>query len=90
MLVTEYGYDQVADYKGVYAMCLQSYLPAQHVGWTLWVLAGSYYIRDGTQDYEETWGKSPKFLANAAINQKFQVCTTITGLLGEALGLLLH
>jgi len=22
----------------------------------IWVLAGSYYIRSGTQDYDETWG----------------------------------
>ncbi len=25
-------------------------------GWMIWVLAGSYYIRSGTQDYEEGWG----------------------------------
>lgn len=58
MVMTEYGFDQTdTSYKGVYATCLQSYLPKQHVGWTLWAVAGSYYIRDGTQDYDETWGK---------------------------------
>jgi hypothetical protein len=57
MVMTEFGFDQTDNsYKGVYATCLQSYLPAQHVGWTLWALAGSYYIRSGTQDYDETWG----------------------------------
>jgi len=57
MLLTEWGHDwSNSDYLGVYASCLHSYLPAQHVGWTIWVLAGSYYIRSGTQDYEETWG----------------------------------
>jgi hypothetical protein len=57
MVVTEWGHDQTdGSYSGVYASCLHSYLPAQHVGWTIWVLAGSYYIRSGTQDYDETWG----------------------------------
>jgi hypothetical protein len=57
MVITEWGHDQTdGSYTGVYASCLHSYLPAQHVGWTIWVLAGSYYIRSGTQDYDETWG----------------------------------
>jgi hypothetical protein len=57
MVMTEWGHDQTdGSYAGVYASCLHSYLPAQHVGWTIWVLAGSYYIRSGTQDYDETWG----------------------------------
>jgi hypothetical protein len=57
MVLTEWGHDQTdGSYSGVYASCLHSYLPAQHVGWTIWVLAGSYYIRSGTQDYDETWG----------------------------------
>ena len=57
MVLTEWGHDQSNnDYEGVYASCLHSYLPAEHVGWTIWVLAGSYYIRSGTQDYDETWG----------------------------------
>ncbi len=57
IVLTEWGHDQTdGSYAGVYASCLHSYLPAQHVGWTIWVLAGSYYIRSGTQDFDETWG----------------------------------
>jgi hypothetical protein len=57
VVVTEWGHDQTDDsYASVYASCLGTYLPAQHVGWMIWVLAGSYYIRSGTQDYDETWG----------------------------------
>lgn len=57
MVVTEWGHDQTdGSYTSVYASCLKSYLPAQHVGWMIWALGGSYYIRSGTQDYEETWG----------------------------------
>ncbi|GAB1318142.1 Putative beta--galactanase [Madurella fahalii] len=57
VMLTEFGF-QMDDstWRGVYASCLASYLPAQKAGWTIWVLAGSYYIRSGTQDYDETWG----------------------------------
>jgi len=57
MVLTEWGHNQADNsYSGVYASCLHSYLPAQHVGWTVWVIAGSYYIRSGSQDLDETWG----------------------------------
>ncbi len=57
MMLTEWGHNQAdSSGTGVYASCLKSYLPAQKVGWFYWVVAGSYYIRSGTQDYEETWG----------------------------------
>lgn len=72
MIVTEWGFlmDDTT-WEGVYAECLRSYLPEQQVGWMLWVLAGSYYIRSGIQDYDETWGllthdwsswRSPEFV----------------------------
>lgn len=55
--LTEFGFQMDAStWKGVYASCLASYLPANKAGWFIWVLAGSYYIRSGTQDYEESWG----------------------------------
>ncbi|TVY83914.1 Endoglucanase E1 [Lachnellula suecica] len=57
VVMTEFGYDQTdTSYTGVYATCLRSYLPAQKAGWMLWALGGSYYIRSGTQDFDETWG----------------------------------
>lgn len=60
MLLTEWGHSQTdSSGSGVYSTCLLSYLPAQKVGWFYWVVAGSYYIRSGTQDYDETWGKFP-------------------------------
>jgi hypothetical protein len=58
VVLTEFGFEQDATtYKGVYASCLRSYIPSLHAGWMTWVLAGSYYIREGIQDYDETWGK---------------------------------
>ncbi|EKD19006.1 uncharacterized protein L3040_006499 [Drepanopeziza brunnea f. sp. 'multigermtubi'] len=57
LLLTEWGHNQMdSSGTGVYASCLRSYLPAQKVGWFYWVVAGSYYIRSGTQDYDDAWG----------------------------------
>jgi hypothetical protein len=56
MVLTEWGHDQEdGSYAGVYASCLGEYLPSVHAGWMIWVLAGSYYIRSGTIDSDETW-----------------------------------
>ena len=57
VMMTEFGFQMDAStWKGVYASCLQSFLPARKAGWMIWVLAGSYYIRSGKQDYDESWG----------------------------------
>ncbi|KAK3938978.1 cellulase [Diplogelasinospora grovesii] len=57
VMLTEFGFQMDSTtWKGVYASCLASYLPAQKAGWFIWVLSGSYYIRSGTQDYDESWG----------------------------------
>lgn len=57
VLMTEWGFLMTdSTWKGVYNTCLASWLPEASAGWMLWVLVGSYYVRSGTQDYEETWG----------------------------------
>lgn len=57
VLMTEWGFLMTdSTWEGVYNTCLASWLPDASAGWMLWVLVGSYYIRSGTQDYEETWG----------------------------------
>ena len=59
VVLTEWGHAQTAaDYATVYSTCLKTYLTSIKGGWMVWVLSGSYYIRSGTQDFEETWGKS--------------------------------
>lgn len=59
VVMTEFGFLQDdSTYQGVYASCLREWLPSQHAGWMVWVIAGSYYIRSGVQDSDETWGKS--------------------------------
>jgi hypothetical protein len=57
VMLTEFGFQMDAStWRGTYSTCLASFLPARKAGWTIWVLAGSYYIRSGTQDYDENWG----------------------------------
>jgi len=59
VVMTEFGYSQDASgVDSIYATCLKSYLPSQQAGWLVWVLAGSYYIRSGIQDYDDTWGEA--------------------------------
>jgi hypothetical protein len=57
VLLTEFGFSQAdSSFSGVYASCLRKIIPEWDAGWMVWALGGSYYIRSGTQDYEETWG----------------------------------
>ncbi|KAK0713660.1 glycoside hydrolase family 5 protein [Lasiosphaeria miniovina] len=58
LLLTEFGYTQdAATWRdSVYASCLLRFLPAKKAGWMIWVLAGSYYVREGQHDYDEGWG----------------------------------
>lgn len=59
---TEFGYAQTngssdGGAQTVYASCLRQYLVKKKAGWMVWVLSGSYYVRQGTQDSDETYGK---------------------------------
>jgi hypothetical protein len=57
VMMTEFGFAMDnSTWRGVYASCLAEYLPTLKAGWTIWVLAGSYYVRSGIQDYDEDWG----------------------------------
>lgn len=60
VVMTEFGFDQTdGSAEGAYAQCIKSTVlgqPGGPSGWMQWVLSGSYYIRTGTQDFEETWG----------------------------------
>jgi hypothetical protein len=58
VVMTEFGFLQDEKTAStVYATCLKDFLIAQHAGWHYWVLAGSYYLRQGKQDSDEQWGK---------------------------------
>ena len=55
VLVTEFGFDQM-EYQNTYSTCLAEWLPDNTAGWMSWVIAGSYYRRQGIDDYDEEWG----------------------------------
>lgn len=57
VVMTEFGFPQdTATWQGDYATCLTKFLQTQRAGWMIWVLAGSYYLREGAQDSDEPWG----------------------------------
>jgi len=59
LVVTEWGHDETdasGAYNSSYTTCLTQFMVQRELGWMLWVLAGSYYIRSGVQDYDETYG----------------------------------
>lgn len=39
-----------------YLSCLVGYMESNDAEWALWAIQGSYYIRNGVIDYNETWG----------------------------------
>ena len=60
VVMTEWGHSQDSgSYSSVYSTCLKKYLPQKKAGWMVWVIAGSYYIRSGMQDSDESWGEFP-------------------------------
>ncbi|KAE8441684.1 hypothetical protein EG329_004557 [Mollisiaceae sp. DMI_Dod_QoI] len=59
LVVTEWGHDESdasGAYKSPYTSCLTQFMVQRELGWMVWVLAGSYYIRTGTQDSDESYG----------------------------------
>lgn len=57
VILSEFGYAQdMNTSQGTYATCIRNYVVEKHAGWMVWTIAGSYYIREGTQDYDESYG----------------------------------
>lgn len=59
LVISEWGHDETDAsnaYQSGYSTCLTTFMESYQLSWMLWVLAGSYYIREGIQDYDETWG----------------------------------
>ncbi|RAL61647.1 hypothetical protein DID88_002716 [Monilinia fructigena] len=91
--VDGWGHAQTtSDYASVYSTCLKSYLSDIKAGWMVWALSGSYYIREGTQDYEETWGllshnwsewRDPTDVKNVIEPMPFMASVAVTTLLSE-------
>ncbi|KAN0063945.1 hypothetical protein ACQY0O_003551 [Thecaphora frezii] len=59
VLLTEFGDAQDNQYKSnVLQNCLRDFTSKHGIGWAQWSLAGSYRIREGIKDFEDTWGVS--------------------------------
>lgn len=57
VVLSEFGYTQNMNAsQSTYATCIRNYVTNRHAGWMVWVLAGSYYVREGIQDYDESYG----------------------------------
>lgn len=57
LVMSEWGFSQSpGQYTAPYASCLRQFLPEQGVGWMIWALSGSYYVRSGVPDMDEPWG----------------------------------
>ncbi len=60
LVISEWGHDESdasGSYNSNYSKCLTGWMESKALGWMVWVLAGSYYIREGTQDSDETYGR---------------------------------
>jgi hypothetical protein len=59
LVITEWGHDETdasGAYNQAYSTCLVSIMESAQLGFMLWVVAGSYYIRSGVQDTDESYG----------------------------------
>ncbi|KAF4547575.1 Hypothetical protein D9617_39g039100 [Elsinoe fawcettii] len=59
MILSEWGFLQDGAYwnETTYNRCTIEMVQKYKFGWMQWALPGSYYIRQGIQNYDETWGK---------------------------------
>ncbi|KAI0010678.1 glycoside hydrolase family 5 protein [Xylariaceae sp. FL0662B] len=56
VVLTEFGLELNAEVeRDPYISCLLDYISSQRAGWMIWQLGGSYYIRQGKPDADETW-----------------------------------
>lgn len=93
IMLTEFGFGQDSrSTTAPYAQCLMDYLVDQKTGWMIWVLSGSYYVREGKQDFDEPWGllthdwsdwRAPDFIENDLVPMAKD---TISGLSLEPAG----
>lgn len=50
------GGNGLSDGDNSYLTCLVEYMSGNDAEWAVWALQGTYYVRNGKVDYNETWG----------------------------------
>lgn len=53
-------HDGLSDTDNDYLTCLVDYMEGNDADWAIWAVQGSYYIREGTVNYEEGFGMLDK------------------------------
>ncbi|KAH6624460.1 glycoside hydrolase family 5 protein [Chaetomium sp. MPI-SDFR-AT-0129] len=48
--------DGLSEKDDRYLSCIVSYMESNDAEWAVWAVQGSYYVRDGKTDYDESWG----------------------------------
>uniref|UniRef100_L2FMZ8 Cellulase family protein n=1 Tax=Colletotrichum fructicola (strain Nara gc5) TaxID=1213859 RepID=L2FMZ8_COLFN len=59
LIMSEWGHDQSdtkREYEKNFHKCLMDLMVQRSVGWMVWSMGGSYYIREGKADVEDFWG----------------------------------
>lgn len=57
MLMGEFGYvEDSTFFRSKLQKCLRQVILKNKVSWSMWVLTGSYRLRSGHYDFDETWG----------------------------------
>ncbi|KXJ97205.1 glycoside hydrolase family 5 protein [Microdochium bolleyi] len=64
LMLSEFGFgmaggprpDGLSDKDGRYFDCLKQYAVGNDMEWAIWALQGTYYIREGILEYEDSWG----------------------------------
>lgn len=56
VILSEFGHAQDASiYNDTLIPCLRDWTTKNKIGWAQWSVAGSYMIRQGVQDFDDTW-----------------------------------
>ncbi|KDN53057.1 glycoside hydrolase family 5 protein [Tilletiaria anomala UBC 951] len=57
VILSEFGHEQASSlYDDLLQNCLKEFTKKHGISWAMWALAGSYRIRSGVQDFDDTWG----------------------------------
>jgi hypothetical protein len=63
LILSEFGvgmqggeFDGLNEQDNRYLECLVSYMQNNDAEWAVWAIQGSYYVRQGVVDHDETWG----------------------------------
>ncbi|GAB1320814.1 Glycoside hydrolase family 5 domain-containing protein [Madurella fahalii] len=63
LMMSEFGvgmtggeFDGLNEQDNRYLECLVSYLESNDAEWAVWAIQGSYYVRQGNVDHDESWG----------------------------------